>query len=222
MPNHVTSICTVTGPEADMVRLHESHIASKEPYLDFNTIVPTPACIKDTSSDSQTELAMLAMLGARSGVTVSFEMYGVTRGVVSGPGYKHADQVLAWLEKCHSKAIESARKSFAALAETGFGNWYEWNTHNWGTKWNSYDFEFRSRAEGQYAFKFETAWSFPEPIFRKLAELYPTLEFAIEAYDEGGNFACIGSFNGKNDYRTVGATDEMYERVYRHARERDE
>lgn len=45
---------------------------------------------------------------------------------------------------------------------------------------------------------------------------------AIVSYDEGSNFACVGEFNGKNDYRCAKdlATDDMYERVYGHVPER--
>lgn len=220
MPNHVTTICTVRGPGGDLERFHNAHIGPKG--LDFETVIPTPECIKDTPSDSMTELAMMAILSERANAGVSFAMYGVTRDIVSGPGYKHGEQVLRWLEERHPEAIANARRAFAALAETGYANWYTWKVANWGTKWNAYDFESRERGDGVYVFKFETAWSFPEPIFRRLAATYPFLTFEIVSYDEGSNFACVGSFNGANDYAVVEATDELFERVYGHPRERED
>lgn len=223
MPNHVTTICTVTGPEVDVVHFEATHFIAKEkgPHFDFHTIVPMPASVKETSSDSLTEIAMLAFC-ARSGCLVVFDSYSVLRDVVSGPRFRHADQIVAWLEKVHPKAIASAKQCFAAIIETGYGTWSEWSCANWGTKWGAYDFASRERAEGRLVFKFETAWSFPEPTFRKLAEMHPTLVFAVVSYDEGSNFACTGEFNGKNDFATVDATDELYERVYGHPKERDD
>lgn len=44
--------------------------------------------------------------------------------------------------------------------------WYEWNCENWGTKWNSY-----ANQISDHEIKFCTAWSCPEPIVQKLAEL---------------------------------------------------
>jgi len=40
------------------------------------------------------------------------------------------------------------------------------------------------------------------------------LTFDIKAFDEGWNFACVGQFNGRNDFTEVKATDELYEAVY--------
>ncbi len=95
-------------------------------------------------------------------------------------------------------------------------SWYEWCCAEWGTKWGAYDYEERERGDGLFVFKFESAWSFPEPIFRKLAAMYPGLVFDVAAYDEGSNFGCRGQFNGMRDYRCEKslATDELYERVY--------
>ena len=39
--------------------------------------------------------------------------------------------------------------------------------------------------------QFNTAWSIPEPILKKLAELIPTLHMAGTAVDEDDNFTCI-------------------------------
>lgn len=66
--------------------------------------------------------------------------------------------------------------------------WYEWNTENWGTKWNAADTKYLmdSYDDDSLVFeilvKFETAWNTPEPIFKKLAK-----DFRVRATwkDEG-------------------------------------
>lgn len=123
----------------------------------------------------------------------------------------HRPAVLDETISPHRQGHEQNRKAFA---ETGFTNWYDWACEKWGTKWGAYDFEERTRGDDHYVFKFETAWSFPTPIFEKLHELYPELTFDLASYDEGDNFACVGQFGGRNDFRHVDATDKMYERVY--------
>ena len=71
------------------------------------------------------------------------------------------------------------------LRETyGADNWYDWSCHNWGTKWNSYD----NNRVGN-SFEYQTAWSLPAPILRKIAEGYPDLTFTMRVIEEGGFFA---------------------------------
>lgn len=136
--------------------------------------------------------------------------------MLGGPPIAHARQVREWLAATRPIALEKGRKCLQAIVETGYPTWYQWSIANWGTKWGAYDFEDRERGKGRFVFKFETAWSFPEPVFRKLAAMYSALTFDVISFDEGWNFACDGEFNGRNNYRCDKslATDEMYERVY--------
>ena len=64
--------------------------------------------------------------------------------------------------------------------------WYEWNTRNWGTKWNAYSTDRISDTE----VKFETAWSHPEKIIEALTEKFPTETIEVKYADEdlGYNF----------------------------------
>ena len=70
------------------------------------------------------------------------------------------------------------------VAKYGYDNWYDWHINNWGTKWNSYDNEIQDNV-----LSFQTAWSMPEPIFKMMAEMYPTMTFEVEVVEEGGYYA---------------------------------
>lgn len=61
---------------------------------------------------------------------------------------------------------------------------YEWCVANWGTKWGSYNVEF---SDGFYGtrFRFQTAWSPPIPVFRKLCEMFPLLGFELNYWECG-------------------------------------
>ena len=65
--------------------------------------------------------------------------------------------------------------------------WYHWNIQNWGTKWDitadSVDME--SYDSEQLEIEFSTAWSPPEPICKKLRQMFPDLSFSW-FYDEPG------------------------------------
>ena len=65
--------------------------------------------------------------------------------------------------------------------------WYDWNIQNWGTKWDitadSVDME--SYDSEQLEIEFSTAWRPPEPICKKLRQMFPHLSFSW-FYDEPG------------------------------------
>ncbi len=239
MPNHVTTICTITGPLAAITAFVEHHIRADVEHagrrgFDFNTVIARPAILDGNNSPpaSKAELGMAALVGDL--VWTDFRRYLVPNyelpaHTLTGPPVQHARQVREWLAAERPEVLEAGRRYLAAIVETGYPTWYEWSIANWDTKWNAYSYEERGSSiepgdACEFVFKFETAWSFPEPVFRKLAELYPTLVLAVISYDEGSNFACAGEFNGRNDYRCSKelVTPEMYERVYGEKPERDD
>lgn len=78
--------------------------------------------------------------------------------------------------------------------------WYDWRVENWGTKWNGYD---GTISDDGSTFTFDTAWSPPLPIIKKLAEL--TGETFVLQYIEYGMFFC-GQYTAGKD----GDYDEFY------------
>lgn len=227
MPNHITTICTVAGPNHVLASFVEKHIVKRpdeDRRFDFDTVTPRPTVLDNIESGGDdAALGMAALVG--DVVWTDFTRFRwIPRALLAGPPYQHAHQVRAWLEAEKPEFLAKGRKALAAIVETGYPSWYEWSIANWGTKWNAYDYDERSRGDGRFVFKFNTAWSFPEPVFRKLATLYPTLVFAVIAFDEGGNFGCEGEFNGADDYRCEAAlaTPELYERVYGEKYPRDD
>ena len=78
-------------------------------------------------------------------------------------------------------------------------NWRAWRCEHWGTKWNSYDFLWRRGPDDLVhlpglTLQFDTAWSPPIPIFKKLVELWPALAFHVSCFDEGWGFCGEGWF----------------------------
>ena len=64
--------------------------------------------------------------------------------------------------------------------------WYNWNTENWGTKWDingSVDIDVED--EDQIEINFNTAWGPPIEICEKLRDMFPELGFSW-FYDEPG------------------------------------
>ena len=68
----------------------------------------------------------------------------------------------------------------------------DWAREHWGTKWNAYE-PSRSDVEvyggaSQVTYYFDTAWSPPTPVIKKLGELFPTLDIYMHYQEEGMMF----------------------------------
>jgi hypothetical protein len=65
-------------------------------------------------------------------------------------------------------------------------NWYEFNSREWGTKWDASDEELTDESEMYLSYSFQTAWAPPTPVFQAMAEQHPTLVFEIHCVEEQG------------------------------------
>lgn len=63
--------------------------------------------------------------------------------------------------------------------EIGYKNPIDWARKNWGTRWKCYEFELTDDG-----CKFDTAWTHPHPVIKKLSELFPNDEIEILYADE--------------------------------------
>jgi len=67
----------------------------------------------------------------------------------------------------------------------GTDSWYDWKILHWGTKWNSFNGEIADMDDEYLVYKFDTAWSPPEPVIHALREKFE--EISITAFfDEPG------------------------------------
>ncbi len=65
-----------------------------------------------------------------------------------------------------------------------------WRIGNWGTEWNSRWLEIvGSVSRKQIKLTFDTAWSAPIPVIRKLTQLHPDLAFSVRGRPGGYRWA---------------------------------
>ena len=89
--------------------------------------------------------------------------------------------------------------------EKGIPNWLDWQSENWGTKWNACHTEPARRevyGSGKFMsliYRFDTAWDTPRPVIAKLWEQWPDLDFGggyvHEGYEGCGDF---GEFTNRD------------------------
>jgi len=156
-------------------------------YFDFNTIIPMPNILQGTVCRTSVDDALvvlgradLAWLGKESLEKRMQQQFGL-------------QDIEALKAKIEMEAFEDARRSIQAFEETGFANWYIWANANWGTKWNACGFEVVADEPGRYEFLFDTAWAPPLPVFEKMGEMFPALDFDLYYSEPGMEIAGEGT-----------------------------
>lgn len=234
MPNHITTVLTVTGDETAIAALVARHIAkvkdrdgAESDHLDFATIIPRPACVDATESGTEADAGFYALTGL---VRTTFPSLAWNpMAAYEAQGFKidrltSNREFAAWLREHRPQVIAKGEASLRCLRETGYLNWHEWSIASWGTKWGAYSMAIRERAPGRFVAKFETAWDVPVPVLDALAKLYPALHFATESIDEGGG-EYVGEWRAADNVASlVKVPDDAarYVRVYGRAPDSDE
>jgi len=67
----------------------------------------------------------------------------------------------------------------------GTDSWYDWKILHWGTKWNSFNGEIADMDDEYLVYKFDTAWSPPEPVIHALREKFKDVSVSA-FFDEPG------------------------------------
>jgi len=178
MPNWCNNILTIVGEPKELRKFMDEHGA-----LDFNKIIPYP---KEFAHYDKVLLPKL--IKEMNDYLVQFdhdefkELHGFYKGQVS-------------LCDAYNDNVE--------LESGEVISGYNWCTKYWGTKWNALgDVELSDTKEHSSmgyeddktsvlemaTMDFNTAWSPPTPIIKKLGEMYPDLAFYLKFWESGAAF----------------------------------
>ncbi|AWE68990.1 hypothetical protein L4690_006311 [Pseudomonas aeruginosa] len=107
------------------------------------------------------------------------------------------------VSKLSDESFEQFIQMLRNHRQTGYLHDMDFARSAWGTKWNAYE----SRVDGPESASFETAWSFPEPIFLKLSSMFPeaTIELNYADEDIGSNCGTVRFKGGEAIYRDESA-----------------
>jgi hypothetical protein len=145
-------------------------------YFDFDSLIPMPAILKGTAVGTLVDDA-LVVLGRD-------DLAWIPCSLEERMKRWEVPDIEAFKKKIGPETFEKAHQSIEAFEQTGVPNWYTWANMNWGTKWNASDFEVIREEPGRYECRFDTAWSPPEPVYVKLAEVFPNLCFEVNGGDD--------------------------------------
>ena len=188
MLNHVTNSITFKGEEDRILAMLEA--VKNDQYgrgsIDFNKLVPRPASL-DIEAGSNTDQG----LKAYKGFIEVYKLKGkvTKRELLTIPEEKE-EIFLKMRKDIPMKQWELGRAAYRNLLQYGVPTWYEWNIQNWGTKWNAYGYEEGADYSQSKELRFDTAWSAPHPILKKLSKKYPDIEITHEWADENIGINC--------------------------------
>lgn len=60
---------------------------------------------------------------------------------------------------------------------------YEWCIENWGTKWDAKNSVLMGDSEEEAMITFDTAWSPPLPVIKRLSEIFPEHHFVLNYFE---------------------------------------
>lgn len=178
MPNHCSNYLTVSGTKKEMKKFYENlSVIPQEGYedsyaedgnevraFDFNDFIFRPKSLNITSG---------------SGVKRGLEVLEGKANMGPGGDYPNLTE----------KDLEEAKAYKSNIEKYGFGDWYEWSYHYWGTKWNAYDGYVNEVSDECFQVSFSTAWSPPTPVIMAMCDQFPNLIIEMEYQEEGMGFA---------------------------------
>lgn len=182
MPNWSYNTLKITGSKEIMKEFYDSAIKPNingELAFSFSNIFPMPEKIKNTISPSSSALGRKWM----------------NENLSTKRNEKLSD--LLNEDENHPDLIpvenNSPEKCKALKEEFGADNWYDWNLHKYGTKWDVESLVSDSVKDDElFECQFDTAWSPPSNFLANLQLKFPNLDlkliFELEGSDECGMF----------------------------------
>lgn len=183
MPNYVRNIIKMEG--IANLPLFSEHDGEKQ--FDFNKLIPMPTEL-NVVEGSLTDEAIVYYLTERCSIPISAldqPRTALLNTLVRGATidnwpeevFRRNSEKMAAADESEREALYNAGRQYVSNYEQyGATTWYGWSIRNWGTKWNACE----TWIIDDDTIIFETAWSSPLPILRKLIELYP--QFRIELW----------------------------------------
>lgn len=158
--------------------------------FDFNKLIPMPESLNvvrgsETDENYLTERCTIPIRSlAPDKLALMDEL---VRNSVAGSGWPEEvfhrvmAQTFDETKAQKRKRYEAGERYVSNYELYGATTWYDWCRREWGTKWNACG----TRIEDDDTISFDTAWSAPEPVLLKLAEMYLEAEIKHWWADEG-------------------------------------
>lgn len=196
MPVHIRNILKMKGlsslpifsnsdddfPDGTIVITNACNIVRNQVSFDFNKVIPMPGEL-DLPSGSMVEESIVYYLTNRCRTkTKNLKKPArdlINKLIVKEYGKERLDYMFKYipdkLKKFNENRAEFYKKgaqyveNFKEYGEVNFENWCR---NNWGTSWNVLD----TGIIDDDTIAFDSAWNNPEPIIKRLSQMYPDVQ----------------------------------------------
>jgi len=183
MPNWVITKIYITGPEDKIKEFEEKVLRPNEDEdgefqrtFSFNRIKERPEELTNTiSPDPKPKVRKVKDM---QGNEIEIEVYSDTINEWDIQAAIKRGETPPEPIPCNNATPDQQRE---LIMKYGRSNWYDWNLHNWGTKWDCSDSTYN---EEDKILQFQTAWSCPEKIIAEMKLAFPDLRFDGSYADE--------------------------------------
>lgn len=181
MPNWVKTKVHFAGDKESLDSI-KALMKTDQNEFDFNSVIPAAPELYEVSAGSEERIATMFAKMRRD--DPDWKRSYKFRKTIN----EYTD---SWIASQHTwdEWADLGDKYLYNKEHFGYTTWYDWCIENWGTKWNACDVIWY----GNDYVVFDTAWSFAEPVFRKLAILYPDVRIDVSFADEDLGSNC-GTF----------------------------
>jgi len=204
MPNWCSNKTEITGPQGQVERLFQNATVTDDngvQEVSFAALIPMPSILEGTTSPTPTG------------------EFDSTRydELVADPKneYWTAEKV----DEARAKHYEVLAKAEAAMAETGYSNWWDWRMDNWGIKWPDSGSVVESLdlidpdQDGHIgvAVSYETPWGpFADDFWNKISRMYPGVHITT-LYEEPG--MCFSGGSRHYDGRLIASEYRQWDDI---------
>jgi hypothetical protein len=224
MTNHVGSTLTVSGCARELARFWAICFSRNpdrpgEVHLDFERITPSHPALLAIEALSDQDLRAAELLLQSAGINVSKESVGprftsVDQLKLIAPEELRNILLLQKPDELNPSCVDAALLVLEFVSATGCYNPAGWAMKNWGARGNVIYTEIIPGWAKELEVRFDTEWSAPRPIFRKLGLMFPELEFQTASLDPNGDWALEGFVKGPASEFWNADFADAYESIY--------
>ncbi len=190
MPNHVENHIEFSGDEQRISAMLEQIKNDKYGIgtIDFNKIIPMPESL-NIEAGSKTDRGLKAYRDFIEAYTFGRSAEDALKALESIPE-KSEEIFLHQRTDIQRDEWELGKTAWHNIQIYGAPTWYDWAIGKWNTKWNAYGYDGYTDYSACDEITFQTAWSAPHPILKKLSEMYPDISLKHQWADEDIGMNC--------------------------------
>lgn len=182
MPNWVENRLSYNGNETEIKEMLEKirYDNATIGTIDFNKIISMPKSL-DIECGSRTDKGIEMVKNYLENLPAELKGKEGTYEEILEDLHNHSADISDDEEK---KIWDVGVTAVDNLYKYNAPTWYEWCNDNWNTKWNACGYDENTDYSDSDFIWFQTAWSAPIPVIKKLSEMYPNIELTLEFADE--------------------------------------